>query len=390
MAGTLAPVIRHAFFDANGVPASGYKLFAWAAGTSTKQDTFTDSTLGTANANPIILDSYGQAAIFLSATAYKFSLAPPNDTDPPTSALWTVDNVGAVPNSIIQLDTTGTAGEDIAAGEGVYLSDGSGGKTAGKWYKWDATNAYSSMTARLGMAPASITTGAAGSIRLAGQVSGLAGLTEGATYYVDSATPGGLTLTAPAYSCVAGTADSTTTLMLDFHRGQYQFEKPPQFRPPGWSTYGASVGGRIYAAYTNVGNIGAGEDVIFTYTLPAATLNADGMSIKALVWGTTTNNANAKTLRAYFGGTLLSSLSCATSEAGSWVAGFEVIRTGAATQRAYCQLSSGPMNAMTTASSGFHTAPTETLSGAVVVKITGEATADNDLVTSVGIIWLVP
>jgi hypothetical protein len=53
--------------DANGNPLSGGKLFAYAAGTTTPQDTYTSSALTSANANPVVLDSAGRATIFLSS-----------------------------------------------------------------------------------------------------------------------------------------------------------------------------------------------------------------------------------------------------------------------------------------------------------------------------------
>lgn len=75
-----------------GSPRVGYKLFTYAEGTSTKKNTWTDITKLSANTNPIILDSNGEASIWLDGN-YKFVLAPPTDTDPPTSPVWTVDNI---------------------------------------------------------------------------------------------------------------------------------------------------------------------------------------------------------------------------------------------------------------------------------------------------------
>lgn len=81
------------FFDANGAPLAGGKLFFYEEGTTTKQNTFSDSTLSTPNTNPVVLDAAGRpGAIFLQAKNYKVVLAPSTDTDPPTSAIWTIDN----------------------------------------------------------------------------------------------------------------------------------------------------------------------------------------------------------------------------------------------------------------------------------------------------------
>lgn len=91
---TLSPVLRQKFFDNNGFPLEGGKLFTYSAGTSTKLATYTDSTGATPNPNPVILDFRGEANVWVPAnTGYKYILAPATDTDPPTNPIWTVDNV---------------------------------------------------------------------------------------------------------------------------------------------------------------------------------------------------------------------------------------------------------------------------------------------------------
>ena len=94
MTTVLTPWPRSQFLDNNGRPAVGYQLFTYEAGTSTKLDTYTDSTGGTANTNPIELDYRGEAAIWVPPNvAYKYVLAPPSDTDPPTRPIWSVDQL---------------------------------------------------------------------------------------------------------------------------------------------------------------------------------------------------------------------------------------------------------------------------------------------------------
>lgn len=88
---------KPAFFDASGTPDLSYKLFAYVAGsTSTKQNTYTNSTGNVANPNPIILNALGQTPNgfwWTSGQIYKIVLAPATDTDPPTNPIWTVDNL---------------------------------------------------------------------------------------------------------------------------------------------------------------------------------------------------------------------------------------------------------------------------------------------------------
>lgn len=71
----LSPVLKQRFFDANGVPLVGGKLYSYVAGTTTPLATFTDATGLTPNTNPVILDSTGSADVWIDPTlAYKFIL----------------------------------------------------------------------------------------------------------------------------------------------------------------------------------------------------------------------------------------------------------------------------------------------------------------------------
>lgn len=83
------------FADATGNALSGALLFYYAAGTSTKQNTYSDKGLTIPNPNPIVLDANGRSPtpVFFSNLPYKVILAPSTDTDPPTSPIWTEDNV---------------------------------------------------------------------------------------------------------------------------------------------------------------------------------------------------------------------------------------------------------------------------------------------------------
>jgi hypothetical protein len=217
--GTIIPFVSQAFYDSNGNPLSSGKLCTYAAGTTTPLSTYSDVTLTTPNANPIILTSSGRpstGAIFLSPTAYKFILlsAGSDATCSTGTTQWTLDNVTAIPPTTVNLDVTGTAGETIAAGQVVYLSDGSGSKNAGQWYLADADFTYASSNAlSIGMAPAAISSGASGSFRVSGRMTALSGLVAGTRGYV-SATAGALTTTAPTNVRLVGSADSTTSLVL--------------------------------------------------------------------------------------------------------------------------------------------------------------------------------
>lgn len=91
----LSPLPVQKFFSNIGLPLVGGKLFTYEAGTSTKQATYQNSS-GTLNTNPIILNFRGEANIWLDPSlTYKFVLAGPFDSDPPTNPIWSVDNISA-------------------------------------------------------------------------------------------------------------------------------------------------------------------------------------------------------------------------------------------------------------------------------------------------------
>lgn len=92
MSASLSPVPKLQFFTAAGVPLVGGKLYSYAAGTTTPLATYTSSTGGTANTNPVILDSRGEAAVWLGASLYKLKLTDANDVE-----IWTGDNVNQLP-----------------------------------------------------------------------------------------------------------------------------------------------------------------------------------------------------------------------------------------------------------------------------------------------------
>jgi hypothetical protein len=86
----LTPSPKTAFVDAAGEPLVGGQLYTYIAGTTTLQATYTDSTAATANTNPIILDSRGEANVWLGGAIYKFVLKDADD-----ALIWTVDNISA-------------------------------------------------------------------------------------------------------------------------------------------------------------------------------------------------------------------------------------------------------------------------------------------------------
>lgn len=214
MSGTPMPVPRQQFFDNNGDPLAGGLLDVYLAGTTTRTDTYSDAALTTPNANPVVLDSAGRATVFLDALSYKFVLK--NSLG---AVIWTQDEVSGVPSFGSATDVQGTAGEDIAARDAVYLSDGSvgmgGAGTAGRWMRLNATTFDKSLLPyTVGVAPSAITSGATGIIRKGGLVTGFSGLTPGATYYASSSA-GAITTARPQFRRAVGIAVSASVLFVE-------------------------------------------------------------------------------------------------------------------------------------------------------------------------------
>ena len=86
---SLSPAPKLQFFGSDGLPLVGGKLYTYEAGTTTPLATYTDYTGTTQNTNPVILDSYGQANVWIpDTTSYKYVLKTSADV-----TLYTVDYV---------------------------------------------------------------------------------------------------------------------------------------------------------------------------------------------------------------------------------------------------------------------------------------------------------
>jgi hypothetical protein len=96
--GVLISYPRFRATDENGNPLSGGLLYTYFSGTSTKKSTYQDAAETTPHANPIILDSNGEATIYLANGDYKFVLNNPNATPPetPDDIIWTVDDIQSI------------------------------------------------------------------------------------------------------------------------------------------------------------------------------------------------------------------------------------------------------------------------------------------------------
>ena len=95
----LSPIGNDQQCSASGAPLSGGKIYTYLAGTSTPSPTYTDSTSGTTQANPIILNSLGlpASAIWMNGgISLKFVIRDAADV-----LIRTIDNVSGINDSAI-------------------------------------------------------------------------------------------------------------------------------------------------------------------------------------------------------------------------------------------------------------------------------------------------
>ena len=93
-------------FTSSGTFGIGYKLYTYEAGTTTLLTTYQDEAETTPHTNPIILDSLGEAEIFITEAA-KFTLT---DADGNVQTGWPVDDIDptTVTASEVEFTPTGT------------------------------------------------------------------------------------------------------------------------------------------------------------------------------------------------------------------------------------------------------------------------------------------
>ena len=95
--GTPMPVPMQ-LFDNSGNPLASGTISTYVAGTSTSAVTYSNHTLATQNANPVVLDSAGRATIYLDRANYKFIIA-----NSANVILTTLDNIYSAGNAAYQV-----------------------------------------------------------------------------------------------------------------------------------------------------------------------------------------------------------------------------------------------------------------------------------------------
>ncbi len=133
----MSTVLRYSkgyqFFDRNGAPLALGNLYYYVAGTTTLQNTYSDSAGTVSNTNPIVLDSSGrlQVDVYLGSTAdYKEVLK----TSSAIISPWPDDNIQRATSTAVFTGDTGSGGTS-----GLVPAPAAGDALANKFLKADGT-----------------------------------------------------------------------------------------------------------------------------------------------------------------------------------------------------------------------------------------------------------
>jgi len=133
---------------------------------------------------------------------------------------------------------------------------------------------------------------------------------------------------------------------------------------------------------TATGNVGTGEDILHTISVPASMVDGTGQRLRITAVGTYAANANNKNLRVRLNtaaGTSLFATGALAVNGGDWRLVIEVMRTATTTGEFATRLDCEDAT-ITQAVSFDYLSTSVTWSNANTIDITGEATSNNDIV----------
>ena len=133
--------------------------------------------------------------------------------------------------------------------------------------------------------------------------------------------------------------------------------------------------------------VAASETDLMTYSMPANTMGANNDSVRITAWGKTAANGNTKTIKVYFGATVILDTSKTTTAPNNndWFLQCVVIRKTNASQD-----SGGFYSFDQNENAAKSVGMTETLSGAVTIKLTGQGGLSGDITQEAMIIEKLP
>lgn len=142
---------------------------------------------------------------------------------------------------------------------------------------------------------------------------------------------------------------------------------------------GSAVGGTGARLSTQLSVAGVGngadttEDTLFTYSLPANSLKNVGQEVDIEAWGSVTATSATKTIKLYFGASVLTVAAYTTTQTGNWRARLRVVKQAASVQLIMGE--GDALGATTTRVLANITNGADTDTAAIVIKVTGTSTA---------------
>jgi hypothetical protein len=142
--------------------------------------------------------------------------------------------------------------------------------------------------------------------------------------------------------------------------------------------YSSGLKSKSYVICNNfspVGNVGAGEDDLMTFSIPAGILATNGDSIYFETIFQTNTNGNSKELKLYLGTDAIYDIAALSNAGGGVCVNGRITRIDATNQ-----IVTFWVNSLNNPSVGSFAPTTQTLSSAIIFKATGTAVANNDIV----------
>lgn len=294
------------FAASTGAVGAGYKLYFYQAGsTTTLQDTYSDVSLSSANANPVVADGNGLFGdIFLNSSLdYACKL-----TDASDNQIDYADNIQpstlSTTNNILQEETvlgSAASGQVLTLTQFTYTPGANGNLLVflnGHKLEKGVSNDYTETST------STITMNSAITISPTDKFIFVKNLTT--TSITGDAS--GVTYTGAGVGAVVTNVQS-------------ELRKCSQF---------------LLSDTTSQSTTGTAEEVLVSHSIPANTLRVDGRGIRIKAWGTTAATANSKRIRIRFGGLSSTVIADTTSQAANnkvWIVDALILRVNANTQK---------------------------------------------------------
>ncbi len=143
----------------------------------------------------------------------------------------------------------------------------------------------------------------------------------------------------------------------------------------------------VYSQINSVGNVGTGEDNLHSVSIPSSGFAANGDSMEIKAAGTFAANANNKRVKLKFGAVTLFDTTALAFNTGDWQINARIFRTSTTTGKSVVTWTCNNVTLTTTVdyqawAFNFLTANT--------LVVTGEATADNDIVQELMQVFWIP